>query len=279
MIERRDQTLSVGAMCKALAVSSSGYYAWRNREPNAHQQRDTWLAQQIKQVFETSRRTYGSNRVHQALRRADIRTSRKRVARLMQVQGLRSVRARKRRVSLTRAGNHAYIAPNRLHQDFTATAHDTKWVTDTTYIPTRDGWLYLVSVMDLYDRQVVGWAMGSQHDAALATRALEMALQRRRPPTGLIVHSDRGSEFANARFQRRAAASGVVLSMSSTGNCFDNAAAESFFATVKLEAVQGRVYASHQHARQHLFDYIEVFYNRQRLHSSLNFQCPIEFAA
>jgi putative transposase len=114
MIERRDQTLSVGAMCKALAVSSSGYYAWRNREPSAHQQRDTWLAQQIKQVFETSRRTYGSNRVHQALRRAGIRTSRKRVARLMQVRGLRSVRARKRRASLTRAGNHAYIAPNRV---------------------------------------------------------------------------------------------------------------------------------------------------------------------
>jgi putative transposase len=189
------------------------------------------------------------------------------------------VRARKRRVSLTRAGNHTYIAPNRLRQDFTTTARNIKWVTDTTYIPTRDGWLYLVSVMDLYDRQVVGWAMGSQHNAALTTRALEMALQRRRPPTGLILHSDRDSEFANARFQRRAAASGVVLSMSSTGNCFDNAAAESFFATVKLEAVQGRVYASHQHARQHLFDYIEVFYNRQQLHSSLNFQCPIEFAA
>ena len=279
MIEKRDQNLSVSAMCEALAVSSSGYYAWRNREPSAHQQRDVWLAQQIKQVFETSRRTYGSDRVHQALRRLDIRTSRKRVARLMKRQGLRSVRARKRRVSLTRAGNHASIAPNRLRQNFRATARNTKWVTDTTSIPTREGWLYLVSVMDLYDRQVVGWAMGTQHDATLATNALDMALQRRRPRAGLIVHSDRGSEFANARFHRRARASGAVLSMSSTGNCFDNAAAESFFATVKLEAVQGRVYASHQHARRDLFDYIEVFYNRQRLHSSLNFQCPAELAA
>lgn len=279
MIEKRDPKLSVGAMCEALAVSSSGYYAWRNRNPSAHQQHDVWLAQQIKQVFETSRRTYGSDRVHQALRQMGIHTSRKRVARLMNMQGLRSVRARKRRVSLTRAGNHAYIAPNRLRQNFKATARNTKWVTDTTYIPTREGWLYLVSVMDLYDRQVVGWAMGTQHDATLATGALDMALQRRRPRAGLIVHSDRGSEFANARFHRRARASGAVLSMSSTGNCFDNAAAESFFATIKLEAVQGRVYASHQHARQALFDYIEVFYNRQRLHSSLNFQCPAEFAA
>lgn len=279
MIENRDNGLSVDAMCEVLDVSSSGYYAWRKREPSARQQQDEWLAQQVKQAFEASRCTYGSNRVHQALRRIGIRTSRKRVERLMKAQNLRSVRARKRRVSLTRAGQHAYIAPNRLRQNFKATVRNTRWVTDTTYIPTRDGWLYLVSVMDLCDRQVVGWAMGAQHDAALATSALDMALKRRRPPKGLIVHSDRGSEFANARFQQRAVASGAILSMSSTGNCFDNAAAESFFATVKLESVQGQVYASHQDARQHLFDYIEVFYNRQRLHSSLNFQCPAEFAA
>jgi len=279
MIEKRDNGLSVDAMCEVLDVSSSGYYAWRKREPSARQQQDEWLAQQVKQAFEASRRTYGSDRVHQALRRLGIRTSRKRVARLMKALNLRSVRACKRRVSLTRAGKHAYIAPNRLRQNFKATVRNTRWVTDTTYIPTRDGWLYLVSVMDLCDRQIVGWAMGAQHDAALATSALDMALKRRRPPKGLIVHSDRGSEFANARFQQRAVASGAILSMSSTGNCFDNAAAESFFATVKLEAVQGQVYASHQDARQHLFDYIEVFYNRQRLHSSLNFQCPAEFAA
>lgn len=279
MIENRDNRLSVNAVCEVLDVSSSGYYAWRKREPSVRQQQDEWLAQQVKQVFEASRRTYGSDRVHQALRRIGIRTSRKRVARLMKAQNLRSVRARKRRVSLTRAGQHTYIAPNRLHQNFKARARNTRWVTDTTYIPTRDGWLYLVSVMDLCDRQIVGWAMGAQHDAALATSALDMALKRRRPPKGLIVHSDRGSEFANARFYQLATASGAILSMSGTGNCFDNAAAESFFATVKLEAVQGQVYASHQHARQHLFDYIEVFYNRQRLHSSLNFQCPAEFAA
>ena len=211
MIERRDKRLSVNAMCEVLTVWPSGYYAWRNREPSAHQQRDVRLAQQVKQVFETSRRTYGSDRVHQARRRNGIFTSRKRVARLMRVQGLRSVRTRKRRTSLTQSGNHAYIAPNRLRQDFTATARNTKWVTDTTYIPTRDGWLYLVSIMDLYDRQVVGWAMGTQHDAALATDALDMALRRRRPPTALIVHSDRGSEFANARFHRRTTASGAVL--------------------------------------------------------------------
>jgi transposase InsO family protein len=279
MIEQRDDTLSVGAMCEALGVSTSGYYAWRNREPSQRQQEDQWLGEQVERVFDESRRTYGSDRIHQTLRQEGIRTSRKRVARLMRERGLRSVRARKKRRGLTRAGNHAYIAPNRLQQDFTAAARNEKWVTDTTYIATKEGWLYLVSVMDLYDRQVVGWAMGEHHDAALATDALDMAIRRRQPTPGLIIHSDRGSEFANARFQQRAQQAHMHLSMSSTGNCFDNAAAESFFATVKLEAVQDRVFVSRQAARQYLFDYIEVFYNRQRLHSGLGFQTPACYAA
>lgn len=266
-------------MCEALDVSPSGYYAWCAREASLHQQADVRLGDEIERVFTKSRRTYGSHRVWLALRERGIRTSRKRVERLMRQHGLRSIRARKRRIGLTKAGQSAYFAPNLLQQDFSATRKNVKWVTDTTYIPTFEGWLYLVSVMDLFNRQVVGWAMGEQHDAHLATSALDMAIRRARPAAGLILHSDRGSEFANAKFHRRAAEAKICLSMSSTGNCYDNAAAESFFATVKLEAIPEGIFASRQQARMALFDYIEVFYNRQRLHSGIGFARPASRAA
>lgn len=279
MIEKRAQGMSVEAMCEVLDVSASGYYASRNRPLAERHQANIQLGEDVKRVFVESRLTYGSDRVHQKLRQQGIRTSRKRVARLMQERGLRSVRTPKRRIGLTRSGNHAYIVDNLLQQDFSASHTNQKWVTDTTYIPTHEGWLYLVSVMDLYSRQVVGWAMGEHHNAELATDALDMAILRQRPVPGLIVHSDRGSEFANARFHQHAFTADIKLSMSSTGNCYDNAAAESFFATVKLEAVRDQIFASHQQARQVLFDYIEVFYNRQRLHSGIQFQCPASYAA
>ncbi len=277
MIEREQAKgrLSVADLCETLDVSPSGYYAWHNRGKSAHQQADEELGERIEQVFNASRQTYGSPRIQRILREQGVRTSRKRVARLMRERGLRSVRACKRRRGLTKAGPQAYIVPNLLAQDFTATRHNEKWVTDTTYIPTREGWLYLVSVMDLYSRKVVGWAMGEHHDAALATASLDMALRRERPLPGLIVHSDRGSEFANARFHRRASEAQLRLSMSSTGNCYDNASAESFFATLKLEAIRGRVFASRLEARQEIFDFIEVFYNQQRLHSGIDYARPV----
>lgn len=281
MIQQEQATsdLSVAAWSEALEVSPSGYYAWCERESSPRQQADARLGDEIERVFADSRRTYGSHRVWLKLRDEGIRTSRKRVERLMRERGLRSIRARKRRVGLTRAGQRAYFAPNLLKQDFHATRKNEKWVTDTTYIPTRESWLYLVSVMDLFSRQVVGWAMGEHHDAALATSALDMAIRRARPKPGLIVHSDRGSEFANAMFHDRAVEATIRLSMSSTGNCYDNAAAESFFATVKLEAIPDGIFASRQQARMALFDYIEVFYNRQRLHSGIDYACPINRAA
>lgn len=271
--------LSVEAVCEALDVSVSGYYVWRDRDPSERHRADEQLGQVIGQIFQTSRQTYGSHRIYQALRQQGVRTSRKRVARLMRELGLRSVRAVKRRIGLTRAGHPAFIAPNRLNQDFRAHRPNEKWVTDTTYIPTHEGWLYVVSVMDLHSRQVVGWAMGERHDAVLATSALDMAIQRQRPAPGLIVHSDRGSEFANAQFHKRANEAQIQLSMSSTGNCYDNAAAESFFATVKLEAVRGEGFVSRAAARQELFDFIEVFYNRQRLHSGCYYAPPVSRAA
>lgn len=277
--EQTQSNLSVEALCEALEVSASGYYAWSTREISPHQQADAWLGDEIEREFIESRRTYGSHRVWLALRGQGICTSRKRVERLMRQRGLRSIRARKRRVGLTTAGQSAYFAPNLLEQDFHATRKNEKWVTDTTYIPTREGWLYLVSVMDLFSRQIVGWAMGTHHDAELATSALDMAIRRACPEPGMILHSDRGSEFANKIFHQRAADAHIRLSMSSTGNCYDNAPAESFFATVKLEAIPERIFASRREARAALFDYIEVFYNRQRLHSGIDYARPVSRAA
>jgi len=276
--EQPQGMLSIADLCEALDVSPSGYYAWRNRDKSAHQQVDEELGEQVEPVFNDSRQTYGSPRIERVLREQGVRTSRKRVARLMRERSLRSVRARKRRRGLTKAGQQAYIVPNLLAQDFTASRRNEKWVADTTYIPTREGWLYLVSVMDLYNRKVIGWAMGEQHDAPLATAALDMAIRRERPLPGLIVHSDRGSEFANAQFHRRATDAQIRLSMSSTGNCYDNASAESLFATVKLEAIRGQVFASRREARQAVFDYIEVFYNQQRLRSGIDYARPVSWA-
>jgi putative transposase len=277
--EQATSSLSVETWCEALEVSASGYHAWCERDNSPRQEADARLGAEIERVFTTSRRTYGSHRVWLALREQGIRTSRKRVERLMRQRHLRSIRAGKRRLGLTRAGQSAYFAPNLLQQDFNATRKNQKWVTDTTYLPTREGWLYLVSVMDLFSRQIVGWAMGEQHDADLATSALDMAIGRASPAAGLILHSDRGSEFANARLHGRAAQAKICLSMSSTGNCYDNAAAESFFATVKLEAIPEGIFASRREARAALFDYIEVFYNRQRLHSGIGYARPVSRAA
>jgi putative transposase len=277
--EQVNSNLSVEALCAALDVSPSGYYAWCKREVSPHQQADVRLGEEIERVFVESRRTYGSHRIWLGLRERGIRTSRKRVERLMRQRGWRSVRARQRRFGLTQAGQSAYFAPNLLNQDFAATTINKKWVTDTTAIPTREGWLYLVSVMDLFSHQVVSWAMGEHHDADLATSALDMAIGRAHPPAGLILHSDRGSEFANAKFHDRAAEDNIRLSMSGTGNGYDNTTAESFFATVKLEAIPEGIFASRQAARAALFDYIDVFYNRQRLHSGIGYTPPISRAA
>jgi transposase InsO family protein len=278
VIEQAHDRVSVKALCQVLDVSESGYYAWRDSQPSARDQRDAQLSHHIQTVFADSRRTYGSNRVEAALCKQGVCTSRKRVARLMRQHGLRSVRTKQRRLCLTHAQQNGYVVANLLAQDFTAKHEHEKWVTDTTYIPTHEGWLYLVTVLDVFTRQIVGWAMGNQHDAPLATAALTMALQQHRPPASVILHSDRGSEFANQLYAQ-ACAGKVVRSMSASGNCFDNAMAESFFATLKLEALPVRLFATRSEARLAIFDYIEVFYNRQRLHSSIAYAAPVTLAA
>lgn len=279
MIEQARGEVSVTGLCAALEVSESGYYAWRETTTNAHDEQDTYLTAHIQTVFEASRHTYGSNRVEAALRAQGVLTSRKRVARLMCECGLRSVRVKARRPCLTRSVQNAYVVENLLAQDFSATQENEKWVTDTTYVPTYEGWLYLVTVLDIFTRQIVGWSMGNHHDARLAVDALTMALKRQRPAAGMILHSDRGSEFANQLYSETCAADKVIRSRSGSGNCYDNAMAESFFATLKLEAVQGQVFATRSDARMAIFDYIEVFYNRQRLHSSIAFAAPVSMAA
>lgn len=278
MIEQAREKVAVGELCGVLNVSESGYYAWRDTRTSTHEQRDTYLSQQIQTVFEDSRHTYGSNRVEAALRADGICTSRKRVARLMRELHLRSVRAKNRRPSLTRSVQNRYVVENLLAQDFTAQHEHEKWVTDTTYIPTHEGWLYLVMVLDIFTRRIVGWSMGIHHDAQLALAALTMALQHHAPPAGVILHSDRGSEFANQLYAE-ACEGKVMRSMSGSRNCYDNAMAESFFATLKLEAVHGQVFATRSEARMAIFDYIEVFYNRQRLHSGIAYAAPLTMAA
>lgn len=277
-MEQAREKVAVGELCRVLDVSESGYYAWRETRTSAHEQRDDELSTRIQMVFEDSRHTYGSNRVEAALRTQGICTSRKRVARLMREQGLRSVRAKNRRPCLTRSVQNRYVVANLLAQDFAAEHEHETWVTDTTYLPTREGWLYLVMILDIFTRQIVGWSMGIHHDAPLALAALTMALQRHRPPAGVILHSDRGSEFANQLYAE-ACEGKVIRSMSGSGNCYDNAMAESFFATLKLEAVHGQVFATRSEARMAIFDYIEVFYNRQRLHSGIAYAAPLTMAA
>jgi transposase InsO family protein len=278
VIEQARAGVPVEVLCRVLDVAASGYYAWRGGETSVHQQHDAKLSAQIRTVFEDSRQTYGSDRVTVALHRQGIRTSRKRVARLMRQQGLRSVRAKQRRPCLTRSVHNRYVAENLLAQNFTAQQEHEKWLTDTTYIPTLEGWLYLVTVLDIFTRQIVGWSMGVQHDAHLAVAALTMALQHHCPPDGVILHSDRGGEFANQLYAD-ACEGKVIRSMSGSGNCYDNAMAESFFATLKLEAVHGNRFATRSEARMAIFDYIEVFYNRQRLHSGIAYAAPLSAAA
>lgn len=274
MIDCHAQNGTIASVCEALEVSVSGYYAWKVREMSQHEVADKRLSNHIQQVYQASRATYGSDRIHQALRQRGIYTSRKRVARLMKELELHSIRVKKGRQSCTKSVTNRYIAPNLVQQQFYASSVNQLWFTDTTFIPTDEGWLYLVTVLDSYSRQIVGWAMGVHHDAELATKALHMAITHQHPTQGLIIHSDRGSEFANHLFAQTCADAGIIRSMSAKGKCYDNAMAESFFATLKLEAVCGQVFAHRAEARMALFDYIEVFYNRQRLHSGIGFATP-----
>lgn len=268
----------VRMMCRALQVSPSGYYEWLGRPPSPRLQEDRRLLERIRAVHERSRGTYGSPRVTQALRAQGECVGENRVARLMRAGAVRAKQAR--RFKATTHSRHALpCAPNVLARRFTVAAPDTVWASDISYVWTAEGWLYLAVVLDLYSRRVIGWAMGERLTAALAVAALRMALGRRRPAPGLLHHSDRGVQYAAAEYQRLLAEHGIRCSMSAKGECYDNAVVESFFHTLKVEQVHHRRYRSREEARQDLFEWIEVFYNRQRYHSTLGYRSPAEYEA
>jgi len=262
-------------LCQALLVSRSGYYDWlrRREQPGPRQRENLTLRQQIREEFARQRQTYGSPRLARALGR---RTSRNRIARLMRLERLWARQRSKFRVPATDSRHRDPIAPNRL-PEVTMTQRNQVWVTDATGVLTGQGWLYVVALLDVHSRRIVGWAMHESLDAQLAVKALQMAIAQRHPQPALIVHSDRGSQFASAAFRETLTAHKLVASMSRKGNCYDNAFIESFWSSLKYETVYQRRFATRAAARTAVFDYIEVFYNRTRLHSSLGYVSPLAF--
>lgn len=270
---------SILALCLHLEVSPSGYYDWQKRRdgPGPRALQDQALAQEIDRIHARSRQTYGSPRVREALRQKGRCHGRNRIARLMRQKSLCGRQQGRYRVQTTDSNHDQPIAPNRLAQAPKATAPNQLWVADITYIQTQEGWLYLAAILDLYSRKIVGWAMSERIDTALVLRALAMALLHRNPPAHLLLHSDRGVQYASADYRRALGQAGLLASMSRRGNCYDNAAMESFWSTLKLELVYRRCFETRAQARAQIFDYIEAFYNRQRAHSALAYLSPVDF--
>jgi len=278
-IERHRTEWPIVIQCEVLRVSRSGFYSWRKRPPSATATRRAALTQEVREVHRISRETYGAVRVHQALGQRGTKCDRKTVAKVMREAEIHSKTSRKFRVTTTDSNHPHPVAENVLARDFTAEKANQKWVADITYIATLEGWLYLAAVLDLFTRKVVGWSMSERIDSRLAVDALEMAVSRQLPDAGLIAHSDRGVQYASEHYQRTLTTHGIECSMSRRGDCWDNAPAESFFATLKKELVHHEVYETRTEARASLFEYIEVFYNRERLHSSLGYVSPTDFEA
>src|SRR5258706_9082326 len=263
-------------MCEVLEVSRSGYYSWKKFPTSARATSDAQLAVEISAAHKRSRGIYGSPRVHLELRARGVRVGRKRVERLMRKNRIQG--RQKRRFRRTTDSNHAQpIAPNVLERKFNPKGPNEAWATDVTYVATGQGWLYLAIILDLFSRRVVGWAMSDTNDRVLALEALNQALRLRRPPRGLVHHSDRGSPYASDDYRAALAAAGIVASMSRTGDCWDNAVAESFFATLRAELLDHEENATHVAAKASIGDYIDGFYNPQRRHSYLGYVNPIEF--
>jgi len=267
---------SIQRMCKVLRVGRSGYYAWTKRPPSPRAQANQKLLERIRDAYQASRQSYGSPRLHVALSKQGIACGRHRVARLMRAHGLVARPKRRFRPITTQRAPFVVPAPNRLNQDFAAAAPNQKWASDFTYIETGEGWLYLAVVLDLFSRRVVGWAMRQTMDSELVEAALHMALADRQPDQGLLHHSDQGSQYTSSAYLFCLISAHSQLSMSRVGNCYDNAMVESFFSTLKTECITApfRTYAE---ARSTIFEYVEVWYNRQRIHSSLGFCSPVEF--
>ncbi len=268
----------VRRMCRLLAVAPSGYYAWVARPESRRTGENRRLVAEIRVIHAESRRTYGSPRVHATLQAQGRRVSPHRVARLMRAGGIRAKTVKQWRA--TTDSRHAYpVVPNTLNRQFAVPALNCVWAGDITYIWTAEGWLYLAVVLDLYSRRGIAWGMGSRLTEELATAALTMAIEHRRPAHGVVHHTDRGSQYAATRYRELLAAHGLTASMSRRGNCWDNAVVESFFHTLKTEHVHHQRYRTRDDARQDIFEWIDVFYTRVRRHSTLGYRSPAEFEA
>jgi putative transposase len=278
MIKENASFFSVHMMCRVLSVSCSGYYSWRGRAPSFRAQANEKLAAKIKEAFDQEKSRAGATRITKRLTAEGEAVGRHRVARIMRLRGWRAKAARKYKA--TTNSNHTLpVAPNLLQQNFTTSKPNEKWVTDITYIWTEEGWLYLAVVMDLYSRMVVGWGMSERMTSALVINALQMALWRRKMPRGVIVHSDRGSQYCCYDYQKLLTENGLIASMSKRGDCYDNAAMESWNHSLKVEAIHGEKFSTRDVVKNHVFDYIEVYYNRKRLHSRLGYLSPECFEA
>jgi len=278
-IEERRAEWPVTQMCRVLEISRSGFYAWRSREPNATQTRREALTEQVTQIHAEVKARYGSPRMHAELVDRGHDCCVNTVARVMREAGIAA--KTKRKFRQTTDSNHPHpVAENVLDREFDPTEPNASWVADVTYIPTREGWVYLAVVVDLFSRMVVGWSMAATMTSRLVVDALEMALARRlqgSSSSGLVAHSDRGSQYASEHYQRLLDSQGIMCSMSRRGNCWDNAPMESFFASLKKELVHHEDYATRAEAKGSIFEYIEAFYNRVRRHSSLEYVAPVEY--
>ena len=277
-IQEHDRRDPIRLMCRALAVSPAGYYAWRSRPESHRAVSARTLLSAIRVIHQESRETYGSPSIWDALLKQGHGVGEHRVARLMRQHGIRAKTVKKWRAT-TQSQHRFPVAANTLNRQFTVEYPNRVWAGDLTYIWTAEGWLYLAVLLDLYSRAVIGWAMGVRLTVDLAERALTMALANRTPTAGLLHHSDRGSQYAATSDQQLLATHGITTSMSRTGNCWDNACVESFFGTLKRELVYHRHYATREDATQDIFEYIEVFYNRKRRHSTLGYDSPAEYEA
>ena len=278
-IQEQAAQFKVSIMCDVLEVSRSGYYAWVNRPPSARERRREELIEQIRQANEQSFGTYGSPRIQAELAGREIEVCVNTVAKLMKEAGIRSVMHRRFVVQTTDSNHDHPVAPNILEREFHAELPNEKWLSDITYIPTDEGFLYLAGVMDLCSRKIVGWSMADHLRTELCLDALNMALQSRQPGADLLHHSDRGVQYASVDYQLLLQSRNICVSMSRVGDCYDNAAMESFWGTLKTELVHQRKYRTREEARQSIFKYIECWYNRKRRHSALGYKSPEQFEA
>ena len=273
---KKQTEFKIRTMCKVLQVSRSSYYDYLQRPPSTHDIEDDRIRPQVKTAFKKGRENYGTRRIKIELKKENTIVSRRRIGRLMQEEDLQVKTKRKFKVT-TDSNHNKQIAPNLIEREFDVATQDTVYVGDITYIPTREGWLYLATVIDLFSKAIVGWSMDSRINANLVNDALLMAIWTRKPVKGLIFHSDRGSQYASDIYRETLKTHGIKASMSKKGDCWDNAVAESFFHTLKIELIYHCDFETREEARTTIFEYIEVFYNRQRLHSSNGYEAPLVF--